>query len=64
MVLVRKNLVANAENTRDTGLIPGLGRVPREENGNPLQYSYLKNPINRGAWLATVHGVPKELDMT
>ena len=46
-MLVRKNLVANAENTRDTGLIPGLGRVPREENGNPLQYSYLKNYMDK-----------------
>ena len=42
-----KNLVANAGNTRDAGLIPGLGRVPEEENGNPLQYSYLKNYMDK-----------------
>ena len=41
----------------DLGLIPGLERSPGEENGNPLQYSYLKNPMDRGAWWATVHGV-------
>ena len=42
------------------GLIPGLGRSPGEGNGSPLQYSCLENPINRGAWQATVHGVTKE----
>ena len=47
----------------DTGLIPGLGRYPREENINPLQYSCLGNPMDREAWWATVHGVTKELDM-
>ena len=41
------------------GLIPGLGRSPEEENGNPLQYSYLENPTDRGASWATVHGVTK-----
>ena len=56
-----KNLPANAG---DTGLIPGLGRSPGEENGNPLQYSCLGNPTNRGTWWATVCGVAKELDMT
>ena len=40
----------------DLGSIPGLGRSPGEGNGNPLQYSYLKNPLDRGAWQATVHG--------
>ena len=40
-------------------LIPGLGRPPGEGNGSPLQYSYLENPIDRGAWQATVHGVLK-----
>ena len=40
------------------------GRPPGEGNGNPLQYSCLGNPINRGAWLAIVHGVTKELDMS
>ena len=41
------------------GLIPGLGRSPGEGNGNPLQYSSLENPMDRGAWQATVHGVSK-----
>jgi len=45
------------------GWIPGLGRSPGEGNGNPLQYSYLENPMDRGAWQATVCGVTKELDM-
>ena len=40
----------------DLGSIPGLGRSPGEGNGSPLQYSYLKNPLDRGAWQATVHG--------
>ena len=48
----------------DAGLIPGSGRSLGEGNGNPLQYSCLGNPMDRGAWLATVHGVTKELDMT
>ena len=56
-----KNLPPNA---RDVGLIPGLERSPGEENGNPLQYSCLENPMDRGTWKATVHGVEKELDMT
>ena len=42
-------------NARDAGLIPGLGRPPGEGNGNPLQYSCLENPMDRGAWWATVH---------
>ena len=46
------------------GIIPVLGRSPGERNGNPLQYFCLGNPINRGAWWATVHGVTKESDMT
>ena len=41
----------------DSGLIPGLGRSPGEGNGNPLQYSCLENPMDRGVWQATVHGV-------
>ena len=41
----------------DPGLIPGLGRSPGEGNGNPLQYSCLENPLDGGAWWATVHGV-------
>ena len=56
-----KNLPANAE---DVGLIPGLGRSTGGGNSNPLQYSCLGNPMDRGAWLATVYGVTKELDMT
>ena len=43
--------------------IPGLGRSPGERNGNPLQYSCLENPMDRGAWWATVPGVTKELDV-
>ena len=50
------NLPAIAE---DGGLVPGSGSSPGEGNGNPLQYSYLKNPMNRGAWQPTVHGVAK-----
>ena len=47
------------------GLIPGLGRSPRRGHGNPLQYSCLENPMDRGAWQATVHRVSvSELDMT
>ena len=46
---------------RDVDLISGLGRSPGEGNGNPLQYSCLKNPMDRGAWWATVHGVTKSL---
>ena len=51
-------------NTRDTDSIPELGRSPGEGNGNPLQHSCLRNPMDRGAWLATVHGVAKESDTT
>ena len=43
----------------DISSIPGLGRSPGEGNGNPLQYSYLRNPMDRGAWQATVHGVTR-----
>ena len=56
---VVKNLPDNAEDARDMGLIPGLGRPPREGNGNPLQYSCLENSVDRDAWQATVHGVAK-----
>ena len=52
-----KNLPANAGHTRYTGWIPGLGRSPGGGNGNLLQYSCLENPMDRGAWLATVHRV-------
>ena len=50
---------ASAQNAGDPGSIPGLGRSPGEGNGNPLQYSCLENPMDGGAWLATVHGVAK-----
>ena len=50
---------ASASNTGDLGLIPGLGRSPGEENGNPFQYFCLENPMDREAWWATVHGVAK-----
>ena len=52
-----ENPLANAG---DAGSIPGSGRSPGEGNGNPLQYSCLGNPMDRGAWWATVHGVAKE----
>ena len=51
-----KNLPANAG---DVGSVPGSGRSPGEENGNPLQYSCLGNPMDRGAWQATVHGIAR-----
>ena len=54
-----KNLPANAGDVRDVGLIPGLGRSLEGGIDNPLQYSCLKNPVNREAWPATVHGVVK-----
>ena len=47
----------SACNAADPGLIPGLRRLPGEGNGEPLQYSCLENPIDRGAWPAAVHGV-------
>ena len=49
----------NAGDTEDMSSIPGLGRFPGEANGNPLQYSCLKNPMDKRAWWATVHGVAK-----
>ena len=51
-----KNLPANAGDTRDLGSIPELGRSPGEGNGNPLHYSCLENSMDRGVWLAAVHG--------
>ena len=56
-----KNPLANSG---DTGSIPGSGRSPGEGNGNPFQYSCLKNPMDRGTWWATVYGVAKELGTT
>ena len=55
VVLVVNNLPANAEDIRDTGSIPGSGRSPGGRHGNPLQYPYLENPMDRRAWQATVH---------
>ena len=54
-----KNLPANTGDTGDSGSILGSGRSPRVEHGNPLQYACLENPMNGGAWWATVHGVTK-----
>jgi len=59
MVLLVKNLTANAGNIRNSGLIPGSRRFPGGGHGNPLQYSHLENSMNRGAWWATVHMVIK-----
>ena len=49
----------SACNAGDLGSIPRLGRSPGEGNGNPLQYSHLQNPVDRGAWQATVHGITR-----
>ena len=54
-----KKSPANAADRRGTCLIPGQGRSHGGEHGNPLQYSCLENPMDRGAWWATVHGVAK-----
>ena len=54
-----KNLPADAGDLRDLGLIPELGRSPGGGNGNPLQYSCLQNPMDRGAWQVTVYGFGK-----
>ena len=54
-----KNLLVNAGEVRDMGLIPGLGRCPGRGHGNPLQHSCLENSMDRGAWRAIVHGVAK-----
>ena len=57
MALVVKNLPANGGDMRDAGSTPGSGRSPGGEHGNPLQYSCLENPTDRGAWQAAVHTV-------
>ena len=54
-----KNPPANSGNIRDTGSVPGSGRSPGEGNGYPLQSSCLENPMDRGAWQVTVHGVAR-----
>ena len=64
VVLVVKSTPVSAGDIRAEGLIPGLGRSPGEGNDNPLQYSCLENPMDRGAWRATVHRVAKEVDTT
>ena len=59
---VAKNLLANVGDSRDLGSIPGLKRFPGVGNGNPFEYFYLENPLDRGvwwSWRATVHGVAK-----
>ena len=56
VALVVKNLPANAGDVGGVGLIPELGRSPGGGHGNPLQYFFLENPLDRGAWRATVHG--------
>ena len=59
VALTVKNLPVNVGGRRDTSWIPGSGRFSGGENGNPLQYSYLDNSMDRGAWQATVHRVAK-----
>ena len=59
VVLVVKDLLASAEDLRDLGSVPGWRRFPGEGHGNPLHYSFLENPMDRGAWWATIHGVTK-----
>ena len=61
---VVKNMPAKAEEAEDMGLIPGVGRSPGGGHGHLLQYSSLENPMDRGLWQATIHGDPKESDMT
>ena len=58
-----KNLSANARNVKDSGSIPGSGKSPGGEHGNPLQHSCLENPVDRGAWWGQSIGL-KEPDMT
>ena len=59
MALVVKNPPANAGDVKDTGSTPVSGRSPGGQHGNPLQYSCLENPMDRGSWQATVRGVAK-----
>ena len=58
-MLVVKNLPANVGDVRDMGSIPGSGNSPGGGNGNALQYFCLENPMDGGAWWATVHGIAK-----
>jgi len=59
MALAVKNPPANAEDVSDMGSTPGSGRAPGGEHGNPLQYSCLENPMDRGAWWVIVHGITR-----
>ena len=59
LALVVKNLPVNAGDIRGVGSVPGLGRFPGGSQGTPLQYSYLENPMDRGAWWATVQRAAK-----
>ena len=59
MTLVVKNLSLNTGDKRNMGWIPGSGRSPGRRHGNPLQYSFLENPVDRGAWQAMVHRITK-----
>ena len=63
VALVVKNPIANAGDVKDVGSIPGLERSPGEGHGNPLQYSCLENPVDRGAWQAKVPSITA-LDLT
>ena len=64
MALVGKNLPANAGAMKDAGLIPRLARAPGGGNDNLLHFSSLENPMDRGVWWATVHGVARKLNTT
>ena len=64
LYIVVKNMLANAGDARDVGSIPGLGRSPGVGNGNQLQYSSLRNAMDRGAWHAAMHGVAKNWTIT
>ena len=59
-----ENPPANAGDVRDVGSIPGLGRSPGEGNANPFQYSCLRNPVDRGAWQETVHGITMDMSLS
>ena len=59
MTLVVKNPPASAGDVRDTGLIPGSEKSPTGGHGKPLHFSCLENPMERGAWKATAHGIKK-----
>ena len=62
--VVKSHYIVSPCNVGDVDLIPGLGRSSGGGYGNPLQYSCLENPMDRGAWWATVHGVSEESDIT